>query len=397
MIIFLVNIFNLSYNCLTIISQLLIKVNTNTNYQMDNQLDSKQIQPSAPYYYNYDNYANNNYHYANSNDMPVQVYAYPVNVNNSMDQTSQLNQTSQSNQSNQVNQLSDSSQANKTNQGRILIELERFVNKYEISMEYAIKLRQLEGFDIVVIADDSGSMSTPVKNPNTKDFKNLPTRWQEMKETLSVITELAMILDNDGIDVYFLNREPLYNVKSPDILNIAFSENPSGYTPIVPIFRNVLSEKTLCLSEKKLLIIIATDGEPTNEKGEREDKYGNTEINKLFNLLKNDRKPSNRIFTTILACTDDDETMDYLENWDKKLLNFDLVDDYFSEKNRIQKYQGHNFKFSRGDYIVKIMLGSIDKTLDSLDGSSVNNYLNDNLNRNVNKKSNIEFEFCNIL
>lgn len=48
----------------------------------------------------------------------------------------------------------------------------------------------------------------------------------------------------------------------------------------------------------------------------------------------------------------------------------DLVDDYYSEKIRIQTAQRSNFRFSFGDYIVKILLGSIDKSLDNLDGSN---------------------------
>ncbi len=293
-----------------------------------------------------------------------QVYAYPVDNN-------QYYNTSHT--SHNLHNSYD-------NQNQKIAQLEAFVNQHEISVEYAIKLRQLEGFDVVIIADDSGSMSTPVKNPNTKDFKNLPTRWQEMRETLSVIMQLSMILDNDGIDVYFLNRDPVYNVTSQDTLDAAFLNGPNGYTPIVPVFRRVLKEKAQNLSEKKLLIILATDGEPTDYNGKIEDSYGVTEITKLFNVLKNERTPANRIHTTILACTDDDSTMDYLENWDKILNNFDLVDDYYSEKIRIQEAQGPNFRFSRGDYIVKIMLGSIDKTLDALDGSSSvqNNSYNQN-------------------
>jgi hypothetical protein len=266
-----------------------------------------------------------------------------------------------------------------------ILKLETFVYRHEISVDFAIRLRQLEGFDIVVIADDSGSMATPVKNPNTKDFKNLATRWQEMKETLKTIMELSMILDNDGIDVYFLNRHPLYNVTSQAVLDEAFEDSPNGYTPIVQTLIKVLNEKQKCLSEKKLLIILATDGEPTDYVGKIIDSYGTTEIDKLFSLLKYERKPEKKIHVTILACTDDDSTMDYLENWDKKLINFDVVDDYYSEKLRIQKAQGQHYKFSRGDYIVKIMLGSIDPTLCALDGSSG---FNNNLQQNTKRQNN---------
>ena len=35
-------------------------------------------------------------------------------------------------------------------------------NRYEINQDYAMRLRQLEGYEIIFICDDSGSMSTAV-------------------------------------------------------------------------------------------------------------------------------------------------------------------------------------------------------------------------------------------
>lgn len=254
-----------------------------------------------------------------------------------------------------------------------LNKLAEFISEHEISNEYAIKLRQLEGYDIVLICDDSGSMNTAVTTPNTKDFMKLPTRWKEMKAIVSVIMEVSIILDNDGIDVYFLNRPPEYNVANYEKIEKIFKKKPAGYTPIVNVFKRVLQEKTKLLAEKKLLIILATDGEPTNDVGKLEDNNGVKEKQKLYDLLKFQRNPQNKIHTTVLACTDDDSTMEYLDEWDKTLHNFDLVDDYWSEKERIkeaQESQGKSHSFSHGDYIVKILLGSIDRTLGSMDGSS---------------------------
>lgn len=331
-----------------------------------------------------------------NNNFAQQVYAYPVDNNNIYQHVNQHQQFS----NNIPVPTAPPAQfvlSSSTTETTRLEQLDAFIQEHEISVEWAIKLRQLEGFDVVVIADDSGSMKTPVKNPNTKDFKNLPTRWQEMRDTLTVIMQLSMILDDDGIDVYFLNRLPVYNVSSQEVLNAAFAEPPSGYTPIVPVLRRVLKEKSKCSSEKKLLIILATDGEPTDSSGKIEDSNGTTEISKLFNVLKNERTPASRIHTTILACTDDDSTMDYLENWDKILNNFDIVDDYYSEKNRIQETQGTNFRFSRGDYIVKIMLGSIDKSLDALDGSSVINQKNQNMQNQHSQQKNSFWKSCIIM
>lgn len=276
-----------------------------------------------------------------------------------------------------------------------LFKFRDFIMKYEISNDFAIKLRQLEGFDVVIICDDSSSMNTVVTTPNTKNFMNLPTRWDEMKTIIKIIMEATMLLDDDGIDIYFLNRECQKNVTNLSVIDNLFNIKPNGYTPIVETFKKVLEDKHNVLSEKKLLIILATDGEPTDRSGRTEDFRGVSEIDNLFNTLNKLRNPRERIFTTIVACTDDDTVMNYLDNWDKKLFNFDLVDDYYSEKERIINAQGNNFRFSYGDYIVKILLGSVDKSIGAIDGSCFNNKISPN-NKNIdtyNKHTNI----CQIL
>jgi len=39
----------------------------------------------------------------------------------------------------------------------------------------------------------------------------------------------------------------------------------------------------------------------------------------------------------------------YLNNWDKKIPNLDVADDYRSERQEIYKVQGKDFPFSFGD------------------------------------------------
>ncbi len=77
---------------------------------------------------------------------------------------------------------------------------------YNINDYFAMKLRILEGYKIIVICDDSGSMDTPVTSPGSKAFEKLPTRWDELKNTVSIIVDIGAILDKNGVDVHFLNR-----------------------------------------------------------------------------------------------------------------------------------------------------------------------------------------------
>ncbi|KAJ3044286.1 hypothetical protein HDV00_002606 [Rhizophlyctis rosea] len=244
--------------------------------------------------------------------------------------------------------------------------LERFrnlVQQHEISLPMARKLRALEAFDIVVIADDSGSMTSPCTVPGQDPFAPRITRWDELKSVIKTVVDIGTTLDDDGIDLYFLNRPHIHNVTSADQVARAFANPPHGYTPIARTLRQVLRDKAgLGVGEntKKLLIVIATDGEPTDE-------VGTVDKATLYNVLMYERRPIQNIHVAFVACTDDDATMAYLNEWDNIIQNLDVVDDYYSERSEILRVQGPSFPFSRGDWVCKILLGSIDPEIDALD------------------------------
>ena len=64
----------------------------------------------------------------------------------------------------------------------------------------------------------------------------------------------------------------------------------------MPVFRQVLQDKRHLIQERKLLILLATDGVPT-------DKEGRPDIRTLERVLKNERRPTSQIPVTIIACT----------------------------------------------------------------------------------------------
>ena len=45
---------------------------------------------------------------------------------------------------------------------------------------------------------------------------------------MSIVVDVATTLDPDGVDVYFLNRPPMKNVRSSEELNETFSIPPEG-------------------------------------------------------------------------------------------------------------------------------------------------------------------------
>jgi len=139
---------------------------------------------------------------------------------------------------------------------------------YLVNPNFAKKLHELKGCEIVFICDDSGSMSATigelsfhlhscfspmyllfgVSGESTNPSENQLTRckillWcgnddslsvlssfagDELKQTVSIVVDLASVLDPDGVDVYFLNREPMFHVRNSSELENLFAMAPEG-------------------------------------------------------------------------------------------------------------------------------------------------------------------------
>jgi len=130
-------------------------------------------------------------------------------------------------------------------------------------------------------------------------------------------------------------------------LQTAFSAQPSGGTPLIGTLRKVYYDKIdLASKERKLLIIVVTDGEPTD--GTRTDLY-----NALVEITRN-----GNVHVSFAECTDNAEDMEYLDAWDGTIKNFDNTDDYREELQRVKMVQGMQFKFDYTDYVIKILLAT---------------------------------------
>ena len=212
-----------------------------------------------------------------------------------------------------------------------LQKLREVAQRLEIRPDFVARLRALEGFTIVMICDDSGSMNTPVAAaPGASPFATRSTRWTELCETVGVVCELATALTDRGVDVHFLNRPPMAGVSQAQQLQVAFvHQPPQGFTPLTRALRHVLEVSREALRERKLLIVIATDGQPT-------DDNGNVDIASFLNLLR--AKPAN-CFVQIMACTDDEESVAYLNEADRDIERLDVTDDFRSERKEVLSAQ----------------------------------------------------------
>lgn len=75
--------------------------------------------------------------------------------------------------------------------------------KYEIGEFFARKLKQLEGWEICLILDDSGSMNTPLKDQGgASAFARSITRWDEVSESEIGTRVLSRVGESIGTTVH---------------------------------------------------------------------------------------------------------------------------------------------------------------------------------------------------
>lgn len=226
------------------------------------------------------------------------------------------------------------------------------------------RLQKLSGYDIVFVLDDSGSMSQVAHVSSDPSIQPI-SRWDELRERVKQILRIALCLDKDGVSLYFLNRPDAHNITMLEEVDEHFINPPRGYTPLREAYNRALQG---CKTETKTLIIIATDGQPNYKSGGA--WYIDTD--KFYETIKNRRSP-HMFPTCIMGCTDEEADMEWLNKFDDSCPYLDVVDDYDAELKEVRNVQGYKFPFSKGDYLVKTILGSVDRLYDHLDEK----YLND--------------------
>lgn len=238
----------------------------------------------------------------------------------------------------------------------MMARLEAVLNRFEVSIAEANDLVVLQDYEMVIIGDDSGSMLNAAEPAHLRALgAPVKTRWNELGETITQIVDLACCFDESGVDVYFLNREPVLGVKS--IEDAAFLQAiqapPRGTTPLTETMQRVAQRSA---GERKVLLFILTDGEPNGGKGPF--------IQALRSVVA-----SKRTKVQIMACTAEDDEIGWLNELDRELAEVDVVDDYRAEREQVIRV-GLATRFSRGDWCLKAMLGPVSHKFDAWDEQS---------------------------
>jgi len=235
-------------------------------------------------------------------------------------------------------------------------DLVNMMSEYEIPIGILSSIIKLSEYSIYFIIDDSGSMSTP-----TDLFKNgkRMTRFEEVHETLNI---LLKILSNVNVEIHisFLNNKNKLFLEKGFLINDALEKlskiytKPDGRTPIYNALSNIFKSN---YTDQKAIYLF-TDGEPSDSSPED-----------VYSLIKN-RKNPNKNPLTLISCTDDEDAIQWMKDIDEDAMFVAEVDDYESEKKEVKNKQGPMFPYSKGIWLMCILVGAIcPDDLDSLDES----------------------------
>lgn len=135
----------------------------------------------------------------------------------------------------------------------------------------------------------------------------------------------------------------------------SFQSPARGKTPLTETLCRVAQEAG---GERPVLLFILTDGEPNGGVGpfKRE----------LKRLVKQKSTP-HEFHVQIMACTDDEKAIGWLNQIDGCSRKIDVTDDYFHEMCQVLKDARRRQRFTRGDWCMKAMLGPINARFDAMD------------------------------
>eukprot|EP00919_Chromeraceae_sp_WS-2016_P016634 GHVR01039750.1.p1 GENE.GHVR01039750.1~~GHVR01039750.1.p1 ORF type:complete len:245 (+),score=56.77 GHVR01039750.1:32-766(+) len=208
----------------------------------------------------------------------------------------------------------------------------------DIPIEMQRDLIACGGTDIVVIADDSGSMNARAGGGKT--------RWDELKQTLESLLHLLLAVDHkNGFHICFLNHPKFINIISPEqIINLFESAKPANRTPLKAalesVFRGDWNPCGISNITTDVIVLVMTDGMPSD-----------CSFDGLKVLIS--RRPRN-YFVSFLMCTDEDEIVMKFNRCIDPIPGCDISDDYKSEKNEVKKAGG---TLSYNEWLVKCVLG----------------------------------------
>ena len=210
------------------------------------------------------------------------------------------------------------------------------------------------------ILDNSGSMQVAdghrlVRTNNQSHHLRIvdSTRWEELKDCAQYHIQMAALLEapttfrllnNPGasvgpgqFDIAQMGRD-MIQAEVSSAIQVMTKARPSGVTPLTHHIREIhetitAMQSTLDEEGKRVVVVIATDGLPTDNHGNGS-QYAKDEFEESLRALE-----GLPVWIVIRLCTDEEEVVNFYNELDAILeLNLDVLDDFVAEAEEVYEH-----------------------------------------------------------
>jgi hypothetical protein len=240
------------------------------------------------------------------------------------------------------------------------VNFDQLASRWGMPKELATDLASLALYDIVILADDSSSMS----------FEEQGERIEDLKIILSKVAEVATMFDQDGILIRFLNARTEGNGirNAQEAENVVKQVRFQGLTPLAASMQhNVLEPVVFNLAQsgqlqKPVLVITITDGEPSDNPRDA-----------ILQVIANARRrlapqygPKCLAFQ-FAQVGRDQRAQHFLEKLDKSPEVGDIIDCTSYYELEAEEFKRKGIDMTVEIWLVKMMVGAIDPSYDAED------------------------------
>jgi len=244
------------------------------------------------------------------------------------------------------------------------VNFDTIAQQWRLPVEVALDLSSIALYDVVIYADDSGSMKGE--------------RWNsDLKAIVHRAAGIGTLFDTDGISVRFMNHhQDRDNIRTEaDVMALLSQVQPSGRTPIGTSLRKKLVDPYLQILRnsgpdrtrlKPLMVITVTDGAP---QGEAHDTLVQTILHGR-SMLQSMAFVGDEIAYQFAQVGDDAEAQRFLDSIDNHPQVGQFVDatsNFEREADQWARRSGGASQMTPDLYLLKLLVGAIDNSWDSRD------------------------------
>ncbi|KAF9094380.1 hypothetical protein BGX27_001467 [Mortierella sp. AM989] len=226
-----------------------------------------------------------------------------------------------------------------------------------VDIPLARELCKLALYDIILLVDDSGSI-----------FASQDNRHEELIMVSSVISEVAALFDDDGIEIVSLHSKSHKNIRNGKEASkyIKNMKSGRGNTQLGRALRDkVLSpfRQSKGKIQKPVLIYIITDGEPFGEPRDELERA----IKEGRDYLVGRGYPEDFFSYQIAQVGNDIKATEFLNALDSNVSLGAFVDVTSRYEIEEEQFQKADITLTPEIWLIKLLLGAIDESFDKLD------------------------------